>query len=64
MPWFTCKVNRVGPASDGGETSTPVIYINLTDQAGAFNRYWFYAAENSRSQMLAVALTPSVCRPQ
>jgi hypothetical protein len=55
--WYTCKVNRAGPASDGTETSTPVIYINLTDEQGSFSGQWFYAADNSRPQMLAIALT-------
>jgi hypothetical protein len=33
-----------------------VIYINLTDQGGAFAGQWFFAAANSRNEMLAVAL--------
>lgn len=55
--WYTCMVQEVGPASDGGETAAPVIYINLTDVAGGFEGYWFFAAENSRNEMLAVALS-------
>jgi hypothetical protein len=54
--WVTCRVNMAGPAFDGGETPAPVIYINLTDVAGSFTSYWFFAADNSKSQMLAVAL--------
>lgn len=54
--WNTCRVNRVGPAADGTDTPGPVIYINLTDQAGAFTGQWFFAAANSRNEMLAVAL--------
>jgi hypothetical protein len=52
-----CIVNAAGPAADGTETPAPVIYINLTDQAGSFPASWFFAADNSKSQMLAVALT-------
>jgi hypothetical protein len=55
--WVTCVVNRAGPASDGTETPTPVIYINLTDQAGSFANQWFYTAPNARNEMLAVALS-------
>jgi hypothetical protein len=29
----------------------------LTDEAGAFAEYWFYAADNSKKEMLSVALT-------
>ena len=57
MAWFTCKVNAVGPAYDGTLTPAPDIYINLSDQAGSFDNQWFFAADNSKSQMLAVALT-------
>jgi hypothetical protein len=57
MAWFTCKVNNVGPASDGTETPDPTIYINLTDTAGSFSGQWFFAANNSKSQMMAVALS-------
>jgi len=57
MPWYTCQVNEAGPATDGTETTPPVIYIALTDQAGTFSGQWFYAAENSKDEMLAVALS-------
>jgi hypothetical protein len=58
MAWYTCVVNNVGPATDGTETSDPVVYINLTDTANpaAFVGQWFYAAEGGQNQMLAVAL--------
>jgi hypothetical protein len=56
MAWFTCTVNAAGPASDATETAVPVIYINLTDQGGSFTDNWFFAADNSKQQMLAVAL--------
>jgi hypothetical protein len=55
-----CLVNAAGPASDGLEAPNPpdlVTYINLTDQGGSFANKWFYAADNSKSEMLAVALT-------
>jgi hypothetical protein len=55
--WLICKVNLAGPASDGTETPKPTVYINLTDTAGSFTGQWFYAANNCKSQMLAVALT-------
>jgi hypothetical protein len=56
MPFFSCTVNEVGPAADGTETSTPVIYINLTDTGKSFVNQWFYAAEGSQAQMLSVGL--------
>ena len=56
MPWYTCTVNKAGPAADARETSAPVVYINLTDNAGAFANMWFYAADGDQNQMLAVAL--------
>jgi hypothetical protein len=56
MPWYRCKVNEVGPASDGTETSAPVVYVNLTDTGGAFTSTWFYAASGIQDQVLAVAI--------
>lgn len=56
MPWYTCTVNEVGPATDGTETPDPVVYINLTDTAGSFANQWFYAAAGGQNQMLAVGL--------
>jgi hypothetical protein len=58
VAFYTCTVNEAGPAADGTETAAPVIYINLSDQSAtpAFTGQWFYASENSRSEMLAVAL--------
>ena len=56
MTWFVCKVNSAGPGSGGSETTSPVIYINLTDQGGTFSGLWFYAAQDAKSEMLAVAL--------
>jgi hypothetical protein len=56
--WYNhCKVNSAGPAADGGETAGGTVYVNLTDPAGAFTSYWFYAAVNAKPQMLAVVLT-------
>jgi hypothetical protein len=57
LPWYDCTVNRVGPAADGTETANPVIFINLSDRAGAFQNYWFYAANVAKKEMLATALT-------
>jgi len=59
MAWYICTVNEVGPATDGSETSSPVVYINLTDTGNtpaAFVGQWFYAAEGGQNSMLAVAL--------
>ena len=70
LQWFTCTVNQVGPAADGAgaETAIPVIYVNLSDSSDSFSSCWFFAAEQSRREMLAVALaalntgrTVSVC---
>jgi hypothetical protein len=57
MPFYSCTVNEIGPAADGTETSDPVVYVNLTDTQGSFAGQWFYAADGSQSQMLAVGLT-------
>jgi hypothetical protein len=57
MPWYNCQVTEAGPAGDGTETTPPVIYVALTDQAGTFSGQWFYAAENAKDQILAVALS-------
>lgn len=54
--WVVCKVNNAGPAADGTLTVAPDVYINLTDNAGTFSGQWFFAANNCKSQMLAVAL--------
>jgi hypothetical protein len=56
MSFFSCTVNEIGPAADGTETADPVIYMNLTDTGGSFVNQWFYAAENSKDQMLSVGL--------
>jgi hypothetical protein len=48
--WFTCSVERTGPADDGK------IYVWLNDQGGKFN-HWFYAVEAMQSEILATALT-------
>jgi hypothetical protein len=52
--WYVCSVNQVGPASDGTETPAPVVYINLTDTGGAFENFWFYAADGIQQQLLEV----------
>jgi hypothetical protein len=57
MPFLLCIVNEIGPAADGTETSDPVVYVKLTDTQGSFTNQWFYAAEGSQNQMLAVGLT-------
>jgi hypothetical protein len=57
MPFLSCIVNEIGPAADGTETSDPVVYVNLTDSQGSFTGQWFYVAEGSQNQMLAVGLT-------
>ena len=54
---YVCTVNQVGPASDGSETPAPVVYINLTDTAGAFENYWFYAANGIQQQLLDVGIS-------
>jgi hypothetical protein len=56
MPWYTCVVNEVGPASDATDTPPPVIYINLSDKAGSFSDTWFYAANGIQNQALEVAI--------
>lgn len=54
---YVCTVNQVGPASDGSETPAPVVYINLTDTAGAFENFWFYAANGIQQQLLDVGIS-------
>jgi hypothetical protein len=53
---YVCTVNQVGPASDGTETPAPVVYINLTDTAGSFENFWFYAANGIQQQLLDVGI--------
>jgi hypothetical protein len=54
---YVCTVNQVGPASDGSETPAPVVYINLTDTGGAFENFWFYAANGIQQQLLEVGIS-------
>jgi hypothetical protein len=56
MTWHKCKVVKVCVAADGTETASPVVQIMLTDQEGAFRESWFFAAQDSKSEMLNVAL--------
>jgi hypothetical protein len=56
MPSYRCSVNEAGPAVDGIETTSPVVYINLTDTNGSFANTWFYAADGAQDQMLDVAI--------
>jgi hypothetical protein len=56
MAWYRCTVNEAGPASDGTETPPPVVYINLTDTAGSFEKTWFYAANGIQELALEVAI--------
>jgi hypothetical protein len=56
MPSYRCNVNEVGPAVDGTETASPVVYISLTDTKGSFANTWFYAADGAQNQMLDVAI--------
>jgi hypothetical protein len=56
MPTYRCNVNEAGPAVDGTETVSPVVYINLTDIKGSFANTWFYAADGAQDQMLDVAI--------
>ena len=51
MAWYSCIVNRAGPAEDGN------IYIMLSDRAGAFEGRWFVAFPSQQKPMLATALT-------
>jgi hypothetical protein len=54
--WYVCDVNLAGPAADSSETPNPVIFLNLTDVGGAFTRYWFFADNVAKREMLATAL--------
>jgi hypothetical protein len=51
--WYTCVVNRAGPAEDG------TIFIMLTHQHGnrVFANQWFSASPAVKREMLATALT-------
>jgi hypothetical protein len=53
----TCTVGAVGPASDANETSAPVIYVQLTDEANAWPvKQWFDADDVAKREILAIAL--------
>lgn len=56
MAWYKCAVNEVGPGADGTETSSPVIYINLTDTEKSFSNTWFYAADGIKDYLLDVGI--------
>jgi hypothetical protein len=56
MAWYVCAVNEVGPGADGTETSSPVIYINLTDTEKSFSNTWFYAADGIKDYLLDVGI--------
>ncbi len=56
MSWYKCTVTAVGPASDATDTPAPVIYIQLTDTAGAFSTTWFYIANGIQNEALNVAI--------
>ena len=56
-----CTVNEVGPSTNNaGETSQPVVMVNLTTVPpvafGGFEGVWFYVADGTQSDMLAVAI--------
>lgn len=54
--YLTCSVSEAGPSMNSNETALPVIMICLTDSGGKFSNTWFYAAQDAKTQMLAVAL--------
>jgi hypothetical protein len=52
-----CTVGQVGVAADGTETPAPAIYLQLTDGQNRWNGVkWFFAADSSKREILAVAL--------
>ena len=58
--WSVCNVNQAGAAGNGTETAVPVVYIMLTDAATGgpqFTDQWFYADNNGKDELLAVALS-------
>lgn len=55
--WYTCTVHRAGPANADADTPSPTIYLGLSDRDGAFAKYWFFAANSAKREMLATALT-------
>lgn len=56
MASFKCIVHEAGPVADSSDTPPPVVFVLLSDQAGSFQKQWFYAANALQNQMLAVAL--------
>lgn len=57
MGWYTCNVKQAGPLSNDGSRPNPAVFINLQDDGGNWEGgLWFYAADNCKDQMLAVAL--------
>ena len=54
--WLTCTVGWVGVASDSTDSPNPVTYMVLNDNAGSFANTFFFAADNAKTEMLAVAL--------
>ena len=55
--WLTCTVGWVGVAADSTDGPNPVTYMILNDNApGSFANQWFFAPDNAKTEMLAVAL--------
>jgi len=57
IEWLTCTVTQAG-ASVGSPNLTPIpnIFIGLTDTAGSFSNQQFFAANDGKNAMLAIAL--------
>jgi uncharacterized membrane protein len=62
--WKTCTVGWVGPAANSTDGPNPVVYIGLAPNDNSFDECWFFAADNAKTEMLAVALAArSLNRP-
>jgi hypothetical protein len=53
---YTCIVISAGPTIRWSDTPAPEVIIQLSDTNNSFTGNWFFAAQDAKNQMLAVAL--------
>jgi hypothetical protein len=54
LQFFDCYVERVGPGVD--EAAGGVVWVQLSDVGGVFERVWFFAQYFIANEVLAAAL--------
>jgi hypothetical protein len=54
LQFFDCYVERVGPGAD--EAAGGLVWVQLSDVGGVFERVWFFAQYFIANEVLAAAL--------